>query len=26
VLREKTAAMQVFDSYKTVGDAINSFN
>ena len=26
VLREKTSTMQVFDSYKTVAEAINSFN
>jgi anti-anti-sigma factor len=26
VLREKTATLQVFDSYKTVAEAINSFN
>ncbi len=26
VLREKTATLQVFDSYKSIEDAINSFN
>jgi anti-anti-sigma factor len=25
-LREKTATLKVFDSYKTIDDAINSFN